>query len=829
MDSLLGPQTTPPHNLPVRLTSFVGRERELGRVAQLLASHRLITLTGAGGCGKTRLGLESASQAATASPGGVYFVSLAVLADPTLVISTIAVGLAVRETAGQPLVQSVKDAIGERQMLLLVDNFEHLLPAAPLVTDLLAACPKLKVLVTSREALRLDGEQVYPVLPLTLPGVRSPSTLAYDLHPSFTEAEAVRLFAERASSVQPDFRLNSANAEAVGEICTRLDGLPLAIELAAARVRHLSPPAMLRRMEQRLPLMTGGPRDRPARQQTLRDTIAWSFDLLGAPEQRLFRRLAVFVGGCSLSAIEAVCGADDVPHASILDSVARLVDQSLVQQHSGADGDSRFTMLETVREYALEHLQARGETETYRWRHMAYIVRLSEEAWDFLRTPARKMWLARLEDDHENVRAALAWSEIAPGCIEQGLRIAGNLHWFWRLGNHWGEIRAWLKSALLREDAGEPTAPRARALWCLGMQSYFLSDYAAAQAHFEASVEVWRQLEYEGDLALTLSALGLVRRIQGDYAARSIQEEAVAICRRLDDQTRLAQALYFLGSAPGTSDDYLRARTALGEGAAIYRARGDRWAVARFDLMLGIAAHQLGDHDEARGRFEGALSVFRVVDDRWFLARALRGLGQIAWVDGDALGASTMYRDALSLYRELSDRAGVADCLAGVAAIIPCQPDQRVRLLAAADGLREALGLHLDPVNRVEANREVRAARTMLDQTAFAAAWAEGRAMSPEQAIELALAPLEPAGPPNDASDGRPATDLSSPLSRREREVATLVARGLSDRQIAASLVISERTVHGHVASILAKLDFRSRSQVAVWAVHHGLAASAEG
>jgi tetratricopeptide (TPR) repeat protein len=396
-------------------------------------------------------------------------------------------------------------------------------------------------------------------------------------------------------------------------------------------------------------------------------------------------------------------------------------------------------MLETVREYGLEQLAASGETETYRMRHAEYMVRLSEEAEPHLWSLTRRAWLTRLAHDLENIRAALAWSETAPGRIELGLRLAGNLYWFWRLGIHWREIRVWLESVLARTDASELTAPRAKALWCLGMHSYFLGDLVTARSRFEESVEIWRRLGEKPGLARALSALGLVRRIQGDYTARSLQEEAVAICRELGDRPATARALFMLGSAPGTPDDHVRAREALSESAALNRGLGDPWALAPVLLMLGIGAYQRGDYAEARPHFDEALGVFREVNDRWHLARTLQGLGQLERAEGNDLSAWTQFREALTLYQELAVPAGIANCLAGCAGDARSRPERRVHLLAAADALWEALGVHLDPVDRAEVDREVGAARMMLGEAAFATAWAEGRAMTPEQAIAYAM------------------------------------------------------------------------------------------
>ena len=605
-----------PHNLPAQLTSFVGRERELESVKTLLEGHRLVTLTGVGGCGKTRLALE----AAAALPGeervadGVCFVPLASVTQPSLVAPAVAGALGVKEAAGRSLVEALTAYLRDRRLLLVLDNFEQVAAAASLVTEVLAAAPQLIVLVTSRMALRCSGEHEYPVAPLAVPDPSAPAE-------GLAGYEAVRLFVERARAVQPDFEATGAAAQAVAEICRRLDGLPLAIELAAARVRLLGPQALLARLGRRLALLTAGPRDLPARQQTLRATLEWSHALLTAGEQVLFARLAVFAGGCTLEAAEAVCNADGDLPIDVLDGVESLVAKSLLRE-VGAGGEPRVGMLETVHEYAGERLAASGAAGALRRRHARYFLGLAEQAEPHLGGGDQAAWLKRLQADHDNLRAALGWS--LAGEPEVGLRLAGALWRFWEICGYFTEGRGWLEQALA--GSGGAPALRAKALTGASTMAFCQGDYQQATALHGQALLLFRRLGDARGVAFSLNNLGVQALHQGDLrrAARRYTK-ALALAREAGDRRLTGYALHNQGELARLAGDYGRAVSLAEESAALFQAVGDQWAAAATRCTLGVAAQGQGDHGRAAREFQDALRVFYALGDRWWAAECLGG------------------------------------------------------------------------------------------------------------------------------------------------------------------------------------------------------------
>jgi len=706
--------------VPAPLTSFIGRERELAELLSLIERCRLLTLTGPGGCGKTRLALQLASRAAAKFPDGLYFVPLATLADPSLVSSTIAEMLGIRELTDRPLTEGLRHGIGERTMLLVIDNLEHLLPAGPLLVDLLAGCPRLTVLVTGREVLRLSGEQVYPVPSLTLPAPGSTASADDDLVSTLSGSEAVRLFENRARSVRPDFRLDTQNAIAVAEICVRLDGLPLAIELAAARSGHLTPRAMLTRLEHRLPLLTGGARDLPARQRTLRDTIAWSYDLLDSGERWLFRRMAVFAGGGTLEAIEEVCTWEStssstrgpVASADTLDVLASLVNKSLVRQVDGPDGESRFTMLETVREFAAELLEASGEAPAVRRRHAECYLGFIELARPRMRGPEVVNWLHRIDAEHDNLRAAIDCGEAQPELpatderadgilsgIELATRIAKALTWFWILRSQLRQGRERVQRLLAHTALGTPAHARALLV-------------AAALA------------TYQNDVPETLR----------------LSEESLVAWRALGDDHYVAVALARLGYAEGMRGELDRAQALMEESVAL---SGDPRQVMELEnpiiLMIAIATSTAGDREGARILFEQSLALGRADGDIHTILACLRRLGAQARQRGELELARRMMSESLRLARELGDYLCRGNALADLAlvAIDAEQAERAARLLGALGRLHEVTGLPILSLSGAEASIDAMHAR--LGDEAFEAARAEGRAMSLEQAVTFAL------------------------------------------------------------------------------------------
>jgi predicted ATPase len=564
------------NNLPVQPTPLIGRKHEVAAVGHLLQHEeiRLVTLTGPGGVGKTRLGLQVAAEASEQFTDGTWFVSLAPLNNPDLVIPTIAEILAVREVAGRSQLEHLKAALRARHLLLLLDNFEHVVSAAMQVADLLGACPRLNVLVTSREALHVRAEREFAVPPLSLPDPNHLPELA-----ELAQSEAVALFLERAKATQSDFQLDPTNARAIAGICACLDGLPLAIELAAARIKLLSPQALLARLGQRLTLLTSGARDVPARHQTLRHTIAWSYDLLDALEQRLFRRLAVFVGGCTLEAVEALSTGVGDTEVDVLDSIASLVDKSLLQRAEQDGDEPHFAMLETIREYGLEALASSGEMEDTRRAHAAYYLGLAEEAEPELAGPQQAEWLERLEREYDNLRAAMQWS-LEPGKEgyrrEMALRLGGALRRLWIVHGHWSEGRNFLERALA-ESKGVPAAVQVKAIITAANLANMQTDSDRAEVLAEKSRELCQELGDTRGFALSLRLLAAVAVKRGDLAAaRSLNEEALMLFREVGDKEGAGLSLHNLGWLAMIQGEYAKGRTLFEECLALHRQVGNK-------------------------------------------------------------------------------------------------------------------------------------------------------------------------------------------------------------------------------------------------------------
>ncbi len=676
--------------LPAQPTTFIGREREVAEAQALLERTRLLTLTGPGGTGKTRLALRVAAESAPAYRDRAIFVALGALDDPSLVASTVAAAVGVQAEADRPILTSLIERLAGMQVLLVLDNYEQLLPAAPIVAALVAAGPGVRVLATSRAPLRLAGEHEYQVHPLSLP---DPSVAATP--EELADSEAVALFVERARAIDPAFVLGHENAAAVAAICTALDGLPLAIELAAARVRLLSPQAILERLGTCLSLLTGGPRDRPERQRTLRGAIRWSHDLLDPDAQAMLRRLSAFAGGWSLEAAEAVCSGTGPGGLDTLETLDALVQHSLARRDdSGLE--PRYRMLQTIREFGLERLAESGEEPEIRERHARFFLAMAEEAVGELTGPGQAAWLDRLARDHDNFRGALRWSVDADRA-ETGLLIAAAIWRFWQLRDHLAEGEARLTELLAAPSAAAAEPAR------------------AAGANALASVVYWR----------------------GDYAAaRDRYEDALAMYEALGDRVGAAGVRTSLGWVAAATGEWATARGRFAEAADSARARGDRTTLGFALQGLGMSAFCGGDHPAARVALEEAVDLLRASGDRFGLANALYDHGRVLVAEGERDRGRASLLDALHRHASAGDMSGVAfvlDALSGLAADED-RPARAVRLAAAADAMREALGARAP--SSIIGEWDVRAAvRGDLDEDAVAAAWAEGREMGLERVL----------------------------------------------------------------------------------------------
>src|ERR1700676_170898 len=732
-----------PTNLPMSRTGFVGREKEAAAAEELLLRQdvRLVTVTGPGGIGKTRLAVEVASGLVESFPGGIYFVPLSPLSDPGLIGSVIVQTMGIGEVGGQSPLEILKKNLQDSlraPMLFLLDNFEHLIPAVPVVAELLVMGPHLKILVTSRAALHVYGEHEFPVPPLALPDSRSmPPVEVLSQYP------AIALFVQRAVAAKPDFELNRENAPAVIEICARLDGLPLAIELAAARVKVLSPSPMLTRLASRLQLLTGGARDLPQRQQTLRAAMDWSYDLLNAAEQKLFRRLSVFVGGCNLEGVEAVCDTKGDLDLDLLDGMASMVDKSLAHQVEQAKGESRFVMLETIREYALEKLEASGEEAMTKRAHAAYCLVLAEEEATEQSDADGAEWLERFALEHDNFRAGLEWLT-ETGDAEWGLRLGAALFHFWEIREYLAEGRDRLGRLLKLAGAAVATKARTRALFAAGVLAGEQGDYASADTLISESQDIARQLGDKTGVAVSLNALAVFARDRGDIViAHALFEESLVLWRELGDQKAVARSLSNLANVVKLRGDYDRARSLYAECLSIFRGMGDRTGVAWSLHYRGDVARDQGDSAAARTLYENGLAIFRELGDRWGIAGTLADLGSLAREQRNYPGAHFLYRESIKIFQELEHKRGIArllECFACSAAA-QLQAERSLRLAGAAAALRQNIGAPLTPAEQAKLETSLHLARQALSNAAGVAAWLEGWTLPVDKVVEEVLMP----------------------------------------------------------------------------------------
>ena len=712
------------HNLPTPRTSFIGREQHMAEAAELLLRPdvRLLTMTGPGGAGKTRLAVAVATAIADKFTAGAQFVGLASIMHPDLVATALAEALDIQQVANRTVPQLIGDKLrNSGPFLLLLDNFEQVLPAATVVAETLEACPSLKVLVTSRSCLHIYGEQEFPVTPLA-------------------QNSAIELFAQRAAAVWPDFAMTSENASAVQEICSRVDGLPLAIELAAARTKVLPPSAILDRLQSRLQLLTGGPLDLPERQQALRKTIDWSHDLLNEAERKLFRRFSVFAGGGTLEAAEAVCNTSRDLGIDLFEGLSSLVDKNLVQRVDRAEAEPRFAMLETIREYALERLIDSGEQSAARRAHAAYCLVLAEEGNPKLSPADLAHWLSQCDVEIDNFRFALDWL-FQTLDMDWGLRLCVALFRFWDMREHLAEGRARLETVLLLAGA-DYSKERARVAHFLGALATAQGDYPAAERFLEQSLSLYEELGDESGIAASLNALAVAARYRGDYAAAQSNFERSLDCwRRLPDRLALARCLHNLANVVKVRGDYPRARWALREATDIFEELGDRSGAAWSISQQGDIARAQGDMPGARELYQRALSVFRDVGDPWGSARSLTDLAYIDHEQGDHLAAHTAYREALEIFASLGHRRGMARALEGCACLALAQghAGRALKLAAAAAHLRRLISTPLPQAEQFKLDQTLLPAWKSLTEVEGKGAWEEGSAMTLEKAIQYSL------------------------------------------------------------------------------------------
>ena len=695
------PSASPVGRIPRPLSSLIGRERETAEVRSCISTARLVTLTGTGGVGKTRLAIRVAEEVVEDHIDGVWFIDLAPLADSTLISQALATVLGIREEPGHPLIHTLIENLKRKSLLLVVDNCEHLVEAcARLVDALLAGCSHVRILATSREALGVTGEIVWRVPSLSVPHRDRMGFTEKDTLSVLMEHEAIRLFVERAALAQPNFRVTNENLRAAARVCAGLDGIPLAIELAAARAKALSVQEIAARLEDRFRLLAGGSRTALPRQQTLRATLDWSYDLLTEAEKRVFRRLSVFAGGWTLEAAEALCMDDRIDRFEALDLLTHLLDKSLVV-YEELDGQGRYRLLETVRQYGSDMLKASGEIDAVRTRHLDFFLEMAEETEPQLMGPGQIDSLARLEVEHDNLRAALDYCQEA-GHVETALRMAGALWRFWRTRDYHTEGCRRLTDALTPEQAAGPTELRAKALNSLAVLSAHQGDYAAAQVLYSESLSIRRTLGDERGIAVALENLGIVANDMGDFSAsRSLHAEAVSIHRRRGDKGMLAGTLSNAGYTAFAQSDYASARSFDEESLLLHRDRGNEWGAATALDNLGDVERAEGDLDAARARHAEALAIAHGLGDERLVAQILEGLARTAAAQGQAARAA--------------------------------------RIFGFEETLRERLGSPLPLLERDKQLCSIAAVRNALDTASFEQTWSEGRALTLEQAIEFAL------------------------------------------------------------------------------------------
>ena len=814
------------HNLPAQRSSFVGRERETLEVKQELATTRLLTLTGAGGSGKTRLALEVARDLVQAYPDGVWLVELAPLSEGALLPKAVAEALKVSERPQEPLADTLLEVLRDRRLLLVLDNCEHLIEAtARLVDVLLDSCPRVRILATGREALGVEGEARWLVPPLSMPAPQEGTPLSEQLE----AYESVRLFVERAGGHDPTFSLSQRNALAVAEICRKLEGIPLAIELAAARVGTLSLEQISERLGGSLELLTRGGRTTVPRHRTLKETLDWSHDLLSKSERIVFRRLSTFAGGWTLEAAEAVGAGWYIEEGEVLDLLSALVEKSLVIANPTAGGEARYRLLEPIRQYAIRKLVDSGEVATVRRGHASFFLALAEKAAPELRGPQTTAWLGRVEAEHDNLRTALSWS-LEGGDSRLGLRLTAAMWMYWRTRGYLSEASRWLEEALAEGAAVDSTA-RAEALRGLGYVLKERNELRRSAASFEEALALYEQLGNKQRTADCLASLGWVAQYQGDAArATTLFERSLATARGSGNQAVVPSVLNGMAFIAREGDDFGRAQELWRQALAVARRQGDLFEAATILKNMGYTELAREKHERSTALLEEALMLGRRIGNKYVETDCLAILGTVAVLRGDARHGRALLQESLVFYVELGLKADTAENLEGLAetAGVLGEDVRAARLWGAAEGLRETFDIPWTVAERMLHEPRLAAARTRLGTTAWQAAFAEGKAMAPQETIEYALSQEEPSATdalPSDTGQPSPSPAPERPggLTSREIEVLGLVATGMTNAQVAQRLFLSTRTVETHLTSIYHKLGVTSRSAATRFALEHGL------
>jgi predicted ATPase len=766
-----------PNNLPTALTNFVGRAREIAEVKRLLTISHLVTLTGSGGCGKTRLSLQVAADLLDTFSGGLWFVELAALSDPAAVPGAGAAVMGIREDPTKPILNTLAESLRTKTVLLILDNCEHLVGACAELTDsLLRSCPNLRIMASSREALGISGETVWRVPSLSVPDSRNLPSLEI-----LARTEAVRLFCDRAVAVAPAFSLTEQNAPAVAQVCHRLDGIPLAIELAAARVSVLHVDQIAARLNDRFRLLTGGSRTALPRQRTLRAAIDWSYDLLSDPERKLLRRISVFSGDFALEAAETVCVGDEVATEDVLDLISHLVEKSLVNTEK-VEHEARYTLLDMVRQYSRDRLLESGEAELMGRRHRDYYVSLAERAVPELTGANQEAWFDRIDQEYENFRSALTWCQSDPEGTQNQLRLVAALSRFWFIRGYFEEARTWLKDTMARAGGSLRTSEWAKALRSAGVVAYNQGDYAAARSLYEESLAIFRNAGDRGAAAATLISLGNTIKAQGDiglaqsYCEESLHEfralgsnrgtagalsalalmvheqgdnvralqmleESLNIFRELDQSDGIAHNLDLLGAVRSSAGDHTLAQTMWRQSLEIHRRMGNKPAVALTLINLGDAAMNSGDLDAAISRFGEGLSLATQLGNRRHIALALHNLGLVALRREEFEPARGQFVKALRIRSEIGDKQGIAYSLEGMGTVAVAQGNMKdaARIFGGAEALREAIGVPLSQAERGRQQETIESARGGLDPAMFDLEWQAGRTLPLSEIIAQVL------------------------------------------------------------------------------------------